>query len=76
MGIRVKALAGSVWFGKPLRLISFEAIGLFESAAYRVLPAGTGFAIQGVRDARVEDRVYGSAEAAKAEILRREPVRV
>ena len=71
----VKALAGSVWLGKPLRLIQMESVGLFEGDAYRVVPAGTGFAIQGTRDSRTDDRVFATAKAAESEIHRRAPVK-
>ncbi len=71
-----KALAGSVWLGKPLRMIQLEEVALFSDGKLEVVPAGVGFAVQSVRDGRMEDRMFASAEAAKAEILRRQPQQV
>ena len=71
-----KALAGSVWLGKPLRMIQLEEVALFSDGKLEVVPAGTGFSLQHVRDGGAESRIYASAEAAKAEILRRQPVQV
>ena len=71
-----KALAGSVWLGKPLRMIQLEEVALYSDGKLEVVPSGVGFAVQSVRDGRMEDRVYASAEAAKAEIVRRQPVQV
>ena len=72
----IKALAGHCWFGKPLRMVTLEDVSLFEDRAFKVVPAGTGFAIMSVRDARVDDKIFATADAAKAEILRRQPVQV
>ena len=72
----VKSLSGSIWLGKPLRLIQLEEVALFSDGKLEVVPSGIGFAVQSVRDGRMEDRVYASAEAAKSEILRRMPVQV
>ena len=72
----VKSLSGSVWLGKPLRLIQLEEVALYSDGKLEVVPSGVGFAVQSVRDGRMEDRMFASAEAAKAEILRRQPVQV
>ncbi len=72
----IKALAGSCWFGKPLRMVTLEEVNLFEDRAFKVVPAGTGFAIMSVRDARVDDKIFATADAAKSEILRRQPVTI
>ncbi len=71
-----KALSGSVWLGKPLRMIQLEEVALFSDGKLEVVPAGVGFAIQHVRDGGTESRINASAEAAKAEILRRQPQQV
>ena len=71
-----KALAGHCWFGPPLRMVTLEDVSLFEDRAFKVVPAGTGFAIMSVRDARVDDKIFATADAAKSEILRRQPVQV
>jgi hypothetical protein len=71
-----KALSGSVWLSKPLRMIQLEEVALFSDGKLEVVPAGVGFALQHVRDGGTESRVYASAEAAKAEILRRQPQQV
>ena len=71
-----KALAGSVWLGKPLRMIQLEEVALYSDGKLEVVPSGVGFALQHVRDGGTESRVYASAEAAKAEILRRQPQQV
>ena len=62
--------------GAPIRMITLEDVSLFEDRAFKVVPAGTGFAIMSVRDARVDDKIFATADAAKAEILRRQPVQV
>ena len=72
----VKALSGSVWLGKPLRMIQLEEVALYSDGKLEVVPSGVGFAVQSVRDGRMEDRMFASAEAAKSEILRRQPVQV
>ncbi len=72
----VKALAGSVWLGKPLRMIQLEEVALCSDGKLEVVPAGTGYSLQHVRDGGTESRIYQSAEAAKAEILRRQPQQV
>ena len=71
-----KAFSGNVWLGKPLRMITLEEVAMFSDGQLQIVPAGVGFAIQHVRDGGTEDRVYQSAEAAKSEILRRQPVAV
>ncbi len=71
-----KALSGSVWLGKPLRMIQLEEVALYSDGKLEVVPAGTGYALQHVRDGGTESRIYASAEAAKAEILRRQPQQV
>ncbi len=38
----VKALAGSVWLGKPLRMIQLEEVALYSDGKLEVVPAGTG----------------------------------
>ena len=70
-----KAEKGHLWFSKPLRMINLEEVTYFEDAKNRVVPVGTGFSIMTLRDGRIDDRIFGTAEAAKAEILRRQPVK-
>ena len=71
----LKALEGRVWLARPLRMIELQEVALWGNAAYRVVPNGSGFSIQGVRDNRIDDRIFASVEACKSEILRREPVK-
>ena len=71
----VRAEGGHLWFSKPLRMVSLEAVVFFEDGKHRVVPAGVGYSIQSIRDGRTADKIFGTAEAAKAEILRREPVK-
>ena len=71
----VKAEAGHLWFSKPIRLITLEAVVLFENSSHRVVPVGTGYSIQTLRDGRTDDKIFGSVESCKAEILRRQPVK-
>ena len=70
-----KAEAGHLWFSKPLRLVSLEDVALFSDAKHRVVSVGTGYSIQTLRDGRTDDKIFGTVEAAKSEILRREPVK-
>ncbi len=71
-----KAEAGSVWFSKPLRLIQLEPVALFEDRMYRVVPRGVGYAVQNIRDGRTEEKVFASVEAAKVDIVKRQPVKL
>ncbi len=56
-------------------MINLEEVTYFEDAKHRVVPVGTGYSIMTLRDARVDDRIFGSPEAAKSEIMRRQPVK-
>ena len=40
-----KAEGGRVWLGKPLRVIVYDADGLYENERYKVQPVGTKFGI-------------------------------
>ena len=60
---------------RPLRVLSFEPQTLYGDGHSEVIAHGSGFAIKNVRSGRVEDRNYASPAAAKAEIVRRQPVR-
>ena len=71
----LKALEGSVWLGKPLRVIKLEQPPLWENNVYRIVPVGTGFSLQNKRDERTEDDIFLSVDKAKHEALRRQPVR-
>ena len=71
-----KAEAGSVWFSRPLRMVQLEGVALFEDKMYRVVPRGTGYAVQNIRDSRTEEKVFPTVEAAKVDIVRRLPVQV
>ncbi len=74
--IVTKALAGSVWFSRPLRMVTLEEVALFSDAKHRIVPVGTGYSIQTLRDGRTDDRIFGTPKAAEAEIHRREPVKL
>lgn len=65
-----------VWLGKPLRVLTFPKQALYEGLEHQVVAAGDGFAIRRKRDGTVEAQVFRSADAAKAELLRRYPTRV
>ncbi len=69
----VRAQAGEVWFGKPLRLVSFDEVALYENDAHRVVPVGTGYSIETKRDGRVDDRIFPNVEGARLEIISRQP---
>ena len=71
-----KAEAGHLWFSKPLRLVNFEEVGLYEGDVHRVVSVGVGYSIQTLRDGRTDDRVFATAKAAESEIHRRAPVSV
>ena len=70
-----RASGGSVWLGKPLRLVTLEDEPMYSAGNLSVVPAGVGYSIKR-RDGVVEDRLFMSADAAKGEILRRQPSRV
>lgn len=70
-----KAIAGHVWLTKPLRIVKLEEDALFSDGTREVVPNGTGYSIRTVRDGRVEDKIYQTTEAAKGEVLRRQPKR-
>jgi len=74
--IVVSALGEKVWLGKPLRMVSLQPQAIFSDGHFSVTPAGTDFAICECRSGRVEDVLYRTAEQAKAEIIRRQPVTV
>ncbi len=71
-----KALAGSVWFSKPLRMVTLEEVALFSDAKHRIVPVGVGYSIQTLRDGRTDEKIFGTPKAAEAEIHRRAPVSV
>lgn len=71
-----KTERGSIWLSKPIRMLDLgEQQKFFENRQYRVVPNGTGFSIQTIRDGRVEEEIFQTVDRAKMEILRREPVR-
>jgi hypothetical protein len=72
----IRAEGGSVQLGKPLRMVELAEIGLFDNGFMRVVPAGTGYSIETVRDGATDPKVYETAKAAEQEILRRQPVQV
>ena len=74
--IVTKALAGSVWFSKPLRMVPLDEVALFSDDKHRIIAVGTGYSIQTLRDGRTDDKIYGTPKAAEAEIHRRAPVSV
>ena len=59
-----------------IRVVGLEAVGLFEDGKHRVVPVGTGYSIQTLRDGRTDEKIFGTPKAAEAEIHRREPVSV
>ncbi len=73
-----KISEGHVWFGPPARMLNLdpEDAGLYSNGVHQVVNNGSGYSVKTVRDSRVDTRVYSTAEAAKAEVLRRQPVRV
>ena len=71
----LRAEAGQVQLSKPLRLIQLEALGLFSNGLYEVVPNGVGYSLKGGRSGHVEDKIFGSVEAAKTEIFRRQPAK-
>ncbi len=71
----VRAEGGEIELSKPLRLIQLEALGLFKSGQYEVVPNGVGYSLKGGRSGHVEDKIFGSVEAAKTEIFRRQPAK-
>ena len=70
-----RVLSGSVWLSKPLRIVQLEEVGLFDNGHERVVPVGTGFSVQSVRGGHTYDKVYATEDAAKAQILKSQPVR-
>ena len=68
----------SVFFATILG-VSIPAIAMalapFEPSMV-LIEGGTGYSIQTLRDGRTDDKIFGTPDAAKAEILRREPVSV
>ena len=71
-----RAQGGSVWLGKPLRLIALEPQSLFSDGMTEVVPAGTGFSLRNVRSGRTDDAIFATAEAARVELEKRKPKRV
>ncbi len=71
-----RALEGSVWLGKPLRIVALEPDILFEDKAHSVVPVGTGYSIKHARSGQTEAKVFASVAAAKVELSRRQPVAV
>lgn len=74
--IVLKAVGGSVWLGKPLRIVSLESDVLFSDGVHEVVPVGTSFGVRHVRSGRVDGPTFGTSRAAEAEVLRRQPQRV
>ena len=72
----LKAQGNSVWFGKPLRIITFEEDALYSDGHKQVVPQGTGYAIKDIASGTVSPNVYLTADAAKSALLREQPVRV
>jgi hypothetical protein len=76
MMVVLQAEAGKVWLGKPLAMDSFEPEVLFESQLYVVAPLGTGYVVKSKRTGEIEaNKTYPTVDAAKAEILRRQPTK-
>ncbi len=71
----IKAEKGEVWFSKPLRLIRFEEVGLFGDGRLEVTPVGTGYSVRNIREGHTEGKIFHSVDAAKVEILKRQPVK-
>ena len=71
-----RALGGSVWLSKPLRLVQLEVEPLYAAGNLEVVPSGAGYSLRRTRDNVVEGRIFLSADAAKSEILRRQPSKV
>ena len=72
----VKAEAGQLWFSKPLRVVALDEVALFSDGVHRVVAVGTGYSVSNIRNGRIGDRIFHSEEAAKAEILKRQPSKV
>ncbi len=72
----VKAEAGQLWFSKPLRVVALEEVALFGDGTHEVVAVGTGYSVSNNRNGRIGDRIFHSEEAAKAEILKRQPSKV
>ena len=73
----IKTERGRCWFSKPLRMVSFEATGLFNNGTYEVVTYGTGYVIKTLRDGLINyGQVFPSPKAAEHEIERRTPVKV
>ena len=69
----LRAQGGSAWLGAPLRMITLEEVGLFSDGLHQVVPNGVGYSVCNIRSGRVGDRIFNSEEAAKSEILKRQP---
>lgn len=73
----VTAGGSEVYFSKPLRLVEMQPVALFETVSHRVIPEGSRFAIQSKKDGTVDrTKLYQTVEAAKHELLARQPVAV
>ena len=72
----VKAERGHLWFSAPLRMVSFEAVTLYETDQHAVVTQGVGYSVKAKRGGRVDDKIFPTPDAAKHEILRRMPTRV
>lgn len=72
----VRAEAGRLWFSKPLRMVKLEEIALYEDGQYAVVAVGVGYSLKVKRDGSVDSRVFNTVDAAKQEILRRQPIKV
>ncbi len=71
----VRAEGGEIELSKPLRLIQLEALGLFKSGQYEVVPNGVGYSLKGGRSGHIEDKIFASVDAAKSEIFKRQPAK-
>ena len=71
----LRAEAGKVWLGAPLRLVQFDEVALYENPTYEVVPIGTHYGIRTRRDGHLDKNVYSTVDAAKNEILRRRPTK-
>ena len=70
----LRAEAGSLWLGKPLRVVRLEVeLGLFQTETHAVEPCGTMYAIVERRSGVQEGMLYQTEEQAKHAILRRMP---
>ncbi len=59
-----------------MRVVTLEEEALYEAGALKVVANGAGYSLRHVRDGLVEEKIFQTADAAKSEILRRQPAMV